>query len=51
MGASNCDDVAKRYAGSGWPSIIMMFAADYCVQGNRLVEEILGQQFVMERVP
>jgi hypothetical protein len=33
------------------PSIIMMSPADYCVQGNRLVEEMMGVQYVFERVP
>jgi hypothetical protein len=49
------DQGTYRIVGTGVtkqsPRIIMMSPADYCVQGNRLVEEILGAQFVMEKVP
>jgi hypothetical protein len=33
------------------PRFIMISPADYCVQGNRLVEDMMGAQFVMEKVP
>jgi hypothetical protein len=35
-----------------WPTNLVPFHEDYCVRGNRLVEETPGGvQYVMEKVP